>query len=87
MTLRTALSNARVVTFAVLAGGIWLVLTVIDVASRFDWGAISTTDFIGQTAVGGIIGLVIMVSVLGLLVYLFGEIGETEPAPSSWPPE
>jgi len=87
MTLRTALREARVVTVAVLIATLWTVLTVLDVAGRFNWMAFDTSEYVGQTAVGGVVGLLVMIALLGLLVGLYAEVTESGPGPDPWPPQ
>lgn len=87
MSLRTALKEARVVTVGILIAVLWTLLTILDVTGRFDWLAFDTGDTIGQTAVGGIVGLVVLVVFLALLVGLYSEVTEADPAPEAWPPQ
>lgn len=87
MSMRTALGQARWVTFGVLAALAWTALITYEVATTFDWAAWSPGAFEGQTAVGGIAGVAVLVLLLGLLVVLYSELTETDPAPQAWPPE
>lgn len=86
MSLRTAIQNSRVLTVAIAAASVWLLLTLLNVASAFDWLSASASDFIGQNALGGIAGVVVMLVLLGALLTLYSELSESEPAPESWPP-
>jgi len=87
MSMRTALRQTRWVTFGVLAAVVWTLLITFEVATAFDWTAFSPGAFVGQTAVGGIAGVAVLVLLLGLLVVLYSELTETDPAPQAWPPE
>lgn len=86
MSLRTALKEARVVTVGILIAALWTLLTILDVTGRFDWMGFDPADGVGQTAVGGVVGLVVLVVFLALLVGLYSEVAESDPAPEAWPP-
>ncbi|MFB6117737.1 hypothetical protein [Halosegnis sp.] len=86
MSLRTALQNSRVLTFAITAAVLWLLLTTLQVAASFDWLSASASDFVGQNALGGILGVLVMLVLVGALFTLYSELSESEPAPQSWPP-
>ena len=85
MGTRTALSNSRWLTFAVLAVAVWLVATWFSVYQRINWSALD--DTIGAYGYSGLMGLVVMAVALGLLVVLYGELAEGEPGPDTFPPE
>ena len=87
MSLRTALREARVVTVGILIAALWTLLTILDVTGRFDWMAFDAADTVGQTAVGGVVGLLVLLVVLALLVGLYSEVTESDPAPDPWPPQ
>jgi len=86
MSLRTALQQSKILTFVVLGSFIWLGATLFQVAASFDWLAFGNGDFLGVNATGGIAGVVVLAVVLGVLVVLYSEVTETDPAPQSWPP-
>ena len=86
MGLRTALQNSRVLTFAITAASIWILLTLLSVIGSFNWLSASASDFVGQNALGGIAGVVAMLVMLGVLLTLYSEVSESEPAPDTWPP-
>lgn len=83
MGIRTALRQGKAVTFAVLLVGIWTVLVWLDVYVSIEW---ASADFVGQSFVSGVVGLIVLAVLFGLLVVLYGELGETDPAPDPWPP-
>jgi len=85
MTLRTAVQQSKILTFVVLGAFVWLLLTLFDVLSTIDF-ATGTGSFVGQNALGGIAGVMVLAIVLGSLVVLYSEITEADPAPQSWPP-
>ena len=86
MSIQTALKQSKVLTFVVIGIFLWLLLTLIRVASVFDWTAVSAADFIGRNALGGVVGVIVMLILLGVLVTLFGELMESDPLPDTWPP-
>jgi len=85
MTLRTAIQQSKILTFVVLGAFIWLSLTALEVLSTIDY-ATGTGSSVGQNALGGIAGVLVLTIVLGTLVVLYSEITEADPAPQSWPP-
>jgi ABC-type siderophore export system fused ATPase/permease subunit len=86
MSTQTALKQSKVLTFVVIGIFLWLLLTLVRVASAFDLTAVSASDFIGRNALGGVVGVVVMLILLGVLVALLGELMETDPLPDTWPP-
>jgi len=86
MALRTALDQSRLLTFVVLGAFSWLLVTLLDVAGEIDFMATGQTDFIGFSATAGVVGIIVLAIVLGVLVTLYSEVTEAEPAPESWPP-
>jgi len=81
MGLRTALTQSRIVTLGVFAAAIWVVLTMLQVYGRL--GPLSSGG-VGQTPISGLIGLAVMGGLLALLLVLYSELSETEPAPEPW---
>lgn len=81
MGLKTALTQSRIVTFGVLAGAVWILLAILQVYERL--GALSSTE-VGQAPVAGLVGIAVMVGLLALLVVLYSELSEVEPAPEPW---
>jgi hypothetical protein len=85
MTLRTAVRQSKILTFVVLGAFVWLLLTLFEVLSTLDFTT-GTASFVGQNALGGIAGAMVLAIVLGALVILYSELTEADPAPQSWPP-
>jgi hypothetical protein len=81
MGIRTALTQARIVSLGVFAAAIWLVLTMLQVYGRL--GPLSSGG-VGQTPISGLVGLAVLGGALALLLVLYGELSETEPAPEPW---
>jgi hypothetical protein len=81
MGIRTAITQSRIVTLGVFAAAIWVVLTMLQVYGRM--GPLSGGG-VGQTPIAGVIGLLVMGGLLALLLVLFGELSEEEPAPDPW---
>lgn len=86
MTIRAALQQSRLATYAVLFALLWLLLATYQVATSLEWAAVSAPTFTGLNVVGGLVGLVVMVVLAMLLVALYGELSEEEPGPEPWPP-
>lgn len=90
MALRSALDQAWYVTLPVLAFLGWVLLTGLAVFAAMEsfWTAngVARGDFVGQTAVSGVIGLLVLAGLAVLLGVVYAELGETTPAPSAWPP-
>lgn len=92
MTLRTALGQSRILTFALLLGAFWTLTVAADVLGSMEglFAAASggvVGSYIGTVAITGLMGVLVMAALLGMLVYLFGEVGQTDPSPEPWPPE
>lgn len=83
MSINTALQQSRVVTFAALVAGLWLLLSWLHVFETLTW---SNTTSVGQGAVAGVIGLLVLAITLGFLFVLTGELGSAAPGPNQWPP-
>lgn len=81
MGIRTALTQARIVTVGVFFAAIWLVLTILQVYGRL--GPLSSGG-VGQTPISGLLGILVMGGALVLLLVLYGELGEEEPTPDPW---
>lgn len=84
MVIRNALRQSKWITFGLLLAFLWVLLAalgVMEVVMNASW------EYVGQGAVSGVVGLLVMVVALGLLVVLFGELTETEPGPEPWPPD
>jgi len=86
MSLRTALQNSQILTFGIIAAFVWTLINLITVVGAFDWYAAAAGDFVGQNAVGGIVGTIVLLVILGAFITLYSEASETDPAPQSWPP-
>jgi len=81
MGVRTAFTQARIVTLGVFFAAIWLVLTILQVYGRL--GPLSGGG-VGQTPISGLLGILVMGGLLALLLVLYGELSEEEPAPEPW---
>lgn len=86
MSLRTALRQSTILTFVTLGAFVWLLFTLLDVMRNFDWLTVLSTDFVGNNAAGGILGIAVLAILLGALVTLYSEVSQEEPMPDSWPP-
>jgi len=84
MPVRTALKQTRWITVGAIAIAIWAVVVWFRILGRIEW---TSMDYIGRAAPSGVVGLVVLAALIVVVVALFGELGEEEPAPESWPPE
>lgn len=84
MALKTALEHNPVLTIAFLLFGGWLALTTLNVVSSM--GSLGG-GWVGHSGIGGLFGLAVMFVLGVLLVYLYAELAESDPAPDSFPPE
>jgi hypothetical protein len=85
MALQTALEQNPVLTVGFLLFGGWLALTVLNVVSGM--GPLMGGGWIGQSGVGGLFGLTVMLVLGILLIYLYAGLSESDPAPETFPPE
>jgi amino acid transporter len=86
MGARDSLRLGSWITVAVLLFGGWVVLTGLWVADTATLG-LATGETVGQTVMGGVIGLLVMFVVILFLFGLYGELGEQEPGPEPFPPQ
>lgn len=93
MTLRTAIRQSRLLTFGLLLVGAWTALQVLRIVEGTDslvslgTPVLSPGTATGRVGAAGIMGVLVLLAFLGLLVVLWGEIGEVEPGPERFPPE
>lgn len=83
MAVRDAIRRSPIITFGVLLALVWLLFAGTGVLGAMDL----TAGSVGQGAVGGVVGLLVIAAALVLLVVVLGEAGESGPAPETWPPE
>jgi hypothetical protein len=81
MGLRTAFTQSRIVTLGIFAAAIWVLLSMLQVYGRL--GPLSSGG-VGQAPISGLVGLLVLGGLLALLLTLYGELSETEPAPEPW---
>ena len=86
MTLRNGLRQSKLLTFVVLGAFVWLLVALLDLLRSIDLTAVLSPDYVGQGSAAGLVGALVLAIVLGVLVVLYSELGETSPAPDSWPP-
>ena len=86
MALRTALQMSKVLVIGVLLFAGWLLLNVMQVFETMNSLELGN-QVIGQGGMSGVIGLLVMAVLAGLLLFLYSELGETDPAPEPFPPE
>ena len=92
MSVRTAIRQNALVTFALFFTGIWVGLTALHVTNRLARPLSANVEVfgegtaVGQTFVPGLIGLLVLVLLLGFMLVLYGEVSEAEPFPDTFPP-
>lgn len=84
-TRETLVRGSWITVFVLLFGG-WVILKGLEVLNTAE-ASFGTGITIGQTVVSGIVGLLVMVFVLALLFVLYGELGEDNPTPETFPPQ
>lgn len=85
MTTKDTLMRGSWITVFVLLFGGWVVLKGLEIINTAE-ASFSTGTTVGQTLVSGIVGLFVLVLVLALLFVLYGELGEDDPTPETFPP-
>lgn len=81
--MRNAVRRSPWVTFGLLLATLWILVVWVQLFGALD---LSAVGYLGQGALSGVVGLVVMAIALGLLVVLFGELTSSEPGPEPWPP-
>ncbi|UPV73760.1 hypothetical protein M0R89_14585 [Halorussus limi] len=85
MSLRTAAKRAPILLAGVVLFGAWVALNLFRVFDAIPSLWTGGTG-VGQTLLGGLVGLLVMLTVVVLLVGLYSAISESSPAPESFPP-
>lgn len=86
MALRDALRMSKLLVVGLLLFGGWLLLTGLEVFETMDSFSLGS-QVIGQGGMSGVIGLFVMLTLAGLLLFLYSELGESDPSPDPFPPE
>lgn len=86
MSLRTAARQSPILLAGVLLFTAWVALTVFRVFDAIPSIWSGGGGSVGQTWLGGLVGLLVMLVVVGLLVALYGELSEPSPTPETFPP-
>lgn len=86
MSIQTALRQSWLITSAVLLAGAWIVYQWLHI---YETAAASWVvgNYVGQTTVTGIVGLLVMLGLVAFVALLYSNLGEPEPAPDQFPPE
>ncbi|SHG73218.1 hypothetical protein [Halobaculum gomorrense] len=87
MGLRTAVSQSWVLTAMATGIGLWCAYTAVQAFAAIESLWTFTGSYVGQNAVGGLAGVAVLAGIVALLLVFFGELGQTDPAPQTWPPE
>lgn len=86
MATKETLVRGSWITVGTLLFGGWVVLKGLAVLNTAE-ASFATGATSGQTVVSGIVGLLVLAVVLAFLFVLYGELGENDPTPSTFPPE
>ncbi|WP_353633534.1 hypothetical protein ABSL23_09430 [Halobacterium sp. NMX12-1] len=87
MSLRDAIDQTGWLPVAVLLALLWTVVTALNVVNLTQAYSGVTGPYVGQTFVGGALGLLVLLGFGAAVVYVYGEAGENEPTPESFPPQ
>lgn len=93
MGIRTALGQSKIVTFAILIALAWTIISLVSTLGNMEGLFVeaeapvvsNTGSYVGEVAVSGIVGALVLLALAGLLVYLYAETTELDPAPEPWP--
>jgi hypothetical protein len=77
---------SKLLVVGLLLFGGWLLLTGLEVFETMDSFSLGS-QVIGQGGMSGVIGLFVMLTLAGLLLFLYSELGESDPSPDPFPPE
>ncbi|MCG1002665.1 MULTISPECIES: hypothetical protein [Halobacterium] len=87
MSLRDAIDQTGWLPVAALLVLLWTIVTGIEVVNLAEAYSGVTGPYVGQTFVGGALGLLVLLGFAAAVVYVYDEAGESEPAPESFPPQ
>lgn len=85
MSVRTSARQSPILFAGVLLFGAWVVLTAVRVFDAIPSIWTGGGD-VGHTWLGGLVGLLVMVTIVGLLVALYGALSASSPTPDTFPP-
>jgi hypothetical protein len=77
---------SKLLVFGILLFGGWLLLSGLEIFRTMDSFGLET-QVIGQGGMSGVIGLLVLLTLAGLLLFLYSELGESDPSPEPFPPE
>lgn len=88
MGIKTAVSDngMRVLPFLLLLTIAWIGIATLGVWNSMDPFNGFADQYVGQPAITGIIGLIVLVVAALVGVLLYGEAGSTDPGPQEFPP-
>lgn len=86
METRETLRRFPVFVLFVIALGLWLFLGGLRVLSLLDWSA-AYDGFVGQTVRSGWIGLLVILTALGLVVVFYSELSSDRTTFQRFPPD
>lgn len=86
MGLRSAVDQTGALPVVALLVLLWTVVTGISVANTMQSYAGLGGNYVGQTFVGGAVGLLVLLGFAAATAFVYGEFGERAPVPESFPP-
>ncbi|WP_336036923.1 hypothetical protein [Halobacterium yunchengense] len=86
MGMRTAIGQMGWLPLAALLVLLWTVVTAVNVVGTMQPYAGLGGEQVGQTFLGGAAGLLVLLGFGAAVAYAYAEMGETDPAPESFPP-
>lgn len=84
MGLRTGVKQLGWVPIAVLLVLLWTIVSAVNILGMTQ--SYAGGEFVGRAFLGGAAGLIVLFGFGVAVAYLFSTMGETEPAPESFPP-
>ncbi|MXR22218.1 hypothetical protein [Halobacterium bonnevillei] len=85
MVSRNAVANTGWLPVVALLVLLWAIVTAVNVVGQMQ--AYAGGDYVGQPFVSGAVGLLVLLGFGVAVAYAYSEMGRSEPAPESFPPE
>jgi hypothetical protein len=85
MVSRNAVARMGWLPVVALLVLLWAIVTAVNVVGQMQ--AYASGDYVGQTFVGGAVGLLVLLGFGIAVAYAYSEMGRSEPVPETFPPE
>lgn len=86
MSMRSAVGQMGWIPVAGLLVLLWAIVTAVNLVGTMQSYAGLGGAYVGQTFVGGAMGLLVLLGFAAAVMFVYGEMGEDGPAPESFPP-